>query len=68
MSKHRHLPRTAGIKVDEDGNVFERRLQRQVLIPGRRKAAPHPWAARLRAAMDGQPTTKAMAKVREQQP
>lgn len=66
MSKHRHVPRTPGYKVIDDV-IHEQVLERQVLIPGTRKAAPHPLRDRLRAAMDGQPTTKAMAKVRDQQ-
>lgn len=58
MSKHRHLPRRPGWKVIDE--VFcEQRLIRQVLIPGTRTAAPHPMRDRLRAAMDGKPTTKA---------
>lgn len=62
MSKHRHIPRKAGWRLDDDGTtILVQRLERQVLIPGTRKAAPHPLRDRLRAAMDGKPTTKASA-------
>lgn len=67
MSKHRHIQRRAAERVADDGIILVRRLQRQVLIPGTNTAALHPWRARLRAAMDGQPTTKAMQKAREVQ-
>jgi hypothetical protein len=57
MAKHRHTPRTPGFKVIDD--VFhEQVLVRQVLVPGKRKTAPHPMRDRLRAAMDGKPTRK----------
>jgi hypothetical protein len=57
MAKHRHIPRTPGFKVI-DGEIHEQVLVRQVLVPGKRKAAPHPMRDRLRAAMDGKPTRK----------
>lgn len=56
MSKHRHIPRQPGWKVI-DGVMHEQRLVRQVLIPGKRKAAPHPMRGQLRAAMAGNPYT-----------
>lgn len=47
MSKHRHIPRKPDWKVI-DGVLHEQVLVRQVLIPGKRKAVPHPMAALLR--------------------
>lgn len=57
MSKHRHLPRRATWKVI-DGDIYDRRLVRPVLIPGTRRAAVHPWRDRLHAARAGKPSTK----------
>lgn len=52
MSKHRHVPRTPGFKMI-DGAIHEQVLVRQVLEPGSRTAAVHPWAPLLWAARNG---------------
>lgn len=49
MIAPKHLPRTSGAGP------------RSVLIPGTRKAAPHPWRDRLLAARQGRPGKEAAA-------
>lgn len=62
--KHRHVPRRPGWRVAEDGTVLEQVLVRQVLEPGSRKAAVHPWAALLWAARNGKDEAT-LAELRE---
>lgn len=64
MSKHRHIPRTPGYKL-VDGDIHEQVLVRQVLRPGKHKAAMHPWAPLLFAARTGA-DEELLAELREQ--